>query len=101
MARKQIFLAVDWSDTWRESYFLLPLSSKRSCDEVVLAIVKQETTPGHRVKPILPQKHYLEARINSGDRIVFRVEDGTVRFVDIVKHDDIDRYGRRSVRSGR
>jgi hypothetical protein len=47
------------------------------------------------VKPILPDKHYLEARISSGDRIVFRVEQGTIYFVDVVKHDDIARYGRR------
>ena len=36
-----------------------------------------------------------EARIISGDRIVFRVEHGTIYFVDVVKHDDIARYGRR------
>ncbi len=47
------------------------------------------------MKPILPDKHYLEARISSGDRIVFRVEQGTIYFVDVVKHHDIARYGRR------
>ena len=47
------------------------------------------------MKPIQPEKHYLEARLNSGDRIVFRIEGETVFFVDVVKHDDIERYGRR------
>ena len=41
-----------------------------------------------------------EARINSGDRIVFRVEGGTVFFIDVVKHDDIGRYGWRPRRIG-
>jgi hypothetical protein len=60
-----------------------------------MALIKGTDTPGLNVKPILPDKHYLEARISSGDRVVFRVEEGTVYFVDVVKHDDIARYGRR------
>jgi mRNA-degrading endonuclease RelE of RelBE toxin-antitoxin system len=32
-----------------------------------------------------------ECRINSGDRIIFRIEKGTVFFVDVVHHDDISR----------
>ena len=40
-------------------------------------------------------KYYLEARINSGDRIIFRIEDGSVFFIDVVAHDDIGRYGKR------
>jgi hypothetical protein len=47
------------------------------------------------VKPILPDKHYLEGRISSGDRIVFRIEGSTIYFMDVVRHDDIGRYGRR------
>jgi hypothetical protein len=60
-----------------------------------MALIKRESMSGLRVKPIQPEKYYFEARINSGDRIIFRVEGGTVFFVDIVKHDDIARYGRR------
>jgi len=33
--------------------------------------------------------------MTSGDRIVFRIEAGTIFFVDVVKHDDISRYGKR------
>ena len=51
-----------------------------------------------RIKPIHPEKYYLEARINSGDRIVFRIEKGTIFFVDVVHHDDISRYGKRPKR---
>jgi hypothetical protein len=46
--------------------------------------------------PIRPQKVYLEARLNKGDRIVFRIESGTIYFVDVVSHDDIARYGKKS-----
>jgi len=57
--------------------------------------MKQQDLPGLRVKPILPDKFFYEARISSGDRIIFRVEAGTIDFYDVVKHDDISRYGRR------
>lgn len=60
-----------------------------------MTLIKGVDAPGLNVKPILPDKHYLEARISSGDRIVFRLEQGAIYFVDVVKHDDIDRYGRR------
>jgi len=62
---------------------------------MALIIIRGIGSAGLHVKPILPDKHYLEARISSGDRIVFRLEQGTVYFVDVVKHDDVARYGRR------
>jgi hypothetical protein len=60
-----------------------------------MALIKGTETPGLNAKPILPDKHYLEARISGGDRIVFRQEQSAIFFVDIVSHDDIGRYGRR------
>lgn len=84
-----------WTEQWWQSYARLPAERQASCDRTVMALIKGTDTPGLNVKPILPDKHYLEARISSGDRVVFRVEEGTVYFVDVVKHDDIGRYGRR------
>ena len=60
-----------------------------------MTLIKGADASGLNVKPILPDKHYLEARISSGDRIVFRLELGAIFFIDVVKHDDIGRYGRR------
>jgi len=60
-----------------------------------MALIKGSYAPGINVKPILPEKHYLEGRISSGDRIVFRVEGRSIFFMDVVGHDDIGRYGRR------
>lgn len=95
MARKQTFLAAEWSEPWKESYARLSADRQVACDQAALAILKQATSPGLRIKPIQPEKYYLEARVNSGDRIVFRIEKGTVFFVDVVHHDDISRYGKR------
>ena len=95
MPEKQIFLQTVWSEDWKEAYTALSADRQRSCDHAAIALIKRESSSGLRVKPIQPDKYYFEARVNSGDRIVFRVEAGTIFFMNIVKHDDIDRYGRR------
>ena len=78
-----------------DRYARLGPDRQASCDRVAMALIKGSDTPGLNVKPILPDKHYIEGRISSGDRIVFRVEGSTIYFMDVVKHDDIGRYGRR------
>lgn len=95
MARKQTFLAAVWSNVWKESYAKLSAERQTACDEAVMALIKQTSSPGLRIKPIQPAKYYLEARINSGDRIIFRHAEETLFFIDIVAHDDISRYGKR------
>ena len=95
MPRKQVFLNAEWSEKWKASYAKLSSDRQAACDETAIALIKQTSSPGLRIKPIQPEKYYLEARINSGDRVVFRMEAGTVFFVDIVQHDDISRYGKR------
>jgi hypothetical protein len=96
MARKQTFLAVVWSAIWKENYAKLSAERQAACDEAAMALIKQTSSSGLRIKPIQPAKYYLEARINSGDRIIFRLSEGTIFFIDVVTHDDISRYGKRS-----
>ena len=98
MAEKQTFLPAVWSEVWKQSYASLSGDRQRLCDQAVMALIKRESSSGLRVKPIQPEKYYLEARINNGDRIVFRFEGGSILFIDIVKHDDIGRYGRKPKR---
>lgn len=95
MARKQAFLGAEWSTRFKESYPRLSSDRQRGTDRVVLALMKQDITPGMRIKPVEPEKYYHEARINEGDRLIFRIEGGKVWFVDVVPHDDIGRYGKR------
>lgn len=100
MARKQEFLDAEWSNDWREDYPRLPPDRQASCDRAVMELIKRRSSPGLHVKPILPDKYYLEARISSGERIVFRVEGKTIFFVDVIPHDEIGRYGRRPRTAG-
>ena len=100
MSHRQPFLNIVWLEDWKASYTKLAADRQRACDECAFALIKQAVTPDLRIKPIQPEKYYFEARVNSGDRIIFRIEAGTIFFFDIVKHDDIGQYGRRSKRVG-
>ena len=44
---------------------------------------------------IEPEKYYNEARVNDADRVVHRIANDTVYFVDIVPQDAIGSYGKR------
>jgi hypothetical protein len=92
VARRKTFLGAAWSKRWDKSYVKLSSDRQKGVDKVAIALIKQEVTPGMRVKPIEPEKYYNEARINEGDRLIFRIGEGTVWFVDVVTHDDIGRY---------
>ena len=94
MARKQLFLNAEFSERWKESYQRLQSSQQQGVDKVIMALLKQQPTPGMRVKPIEPDKYHSEARINDGDRLIHRTHGGTVYFIDIVSHDDIGKFGR-------
>jgi hypothetical protein len=94
VARQQEFLTPNWSDRFKTSYAARSPERQRECDRTIMALVKRETSSGLRVKPIVPAKFYLEARLSSGDRVIFRVADQVIYFVDVVSHDDIDRYSR-------
>jgi len=83
-----------FTETWQRSYRALSLDDQRRCDRAVVAILRGESTSGLRLKPILPQRVYSEARLNKGDRIVFRIERGLAIFIDIVAHDEISKYGK-------
>jgi hypothetical protein len=94
VARKKQFLGVEFSDRFGKSYAELSHDRQKGVDRVILALLKQEPTPGMRIKPIQPEKYYYEARINDGDRLVHRIEGGKLWIVDVVGHDDIGRYGK-------
>lgn len=65
-----------------------------------MTLIKGQYPTGLRVKPILPEKYFMEARISAGDRIIFRLDAARIVFVDVVPHDEIGRYGRRPRTTG-
>ena len=93
--RKTRFLAVVFLPGFWESYGRVSLDCQKATDKTILALIKQEPTPGMRPKPILPDKYFYEVRINQSDRLIYRVDSDGLRLADIVSHDDIGRYGQR------
>ncbi len=92
MARKQVFLGAEFSDRFKESYARLSHDRQKGADKAILALMKQKATPGMRLRPVEPEKYYSEARINQGDRLIYRIDGGRLRVVDVVTHDEISRY---------
>lgn len=94
MGRKHEFLNADFAETFEEAYAKLQTHQQGGCDKVIIALLKRKPTPGMRVKPIEPDKYYAEARINDGDRLIHRVQEGTLIVYDVVPHDKIGAYGK-------
>jgi hypothetical protein len=96
VARRQEFLAAEFSKRFEKSYAGLTVAQQYGVDKALMALLKRKSTPDMRIKPIQPEKYYDEARINDGDRLVHRIESGTLWVLDIVAHDDIDGCGRKA-----
>ena len=89
---KQPFLSITFAARFKKNYAAYPLRDHARIDDLIMALCKGAHTPGMRVKPIEPGKVYFEARVNDGDRLIFRVENDTLHVVDVVPHDWIGKY---------
>lgn len=87
------FAHLEFTRQLERAYRRLQPRVQRQCDKAVGHLFANPGHPGLNVKPILPAKVYWEARINVGDRLIFRPEGDTAYLMDIVTHDEISRYG--------
>jgi hypothetical protein len=78
---------------FQKSYGDLETRLQEQCEKALRFLLEARDHPGLGVKPILPGKIYWEARINRSDRLVFRPEGSTAHIIDVVEHDDIERWG--------
>jgi len=94
MRGKQSFVDIVFAPKFKKSYAIYQEREQDRIDELVMALSKGVSTPGMRIKPIEPEKYYYEARVNDGDRVIFRIENETLLVVDVVSHDLIGKYGK-------
>ena len=92
MTRGKTGLQLAYGSRFEQRLRDLPEARRLSSLRVIEALARQQPTPGMRVKPILPARFYNEARISSGDRLIFRIADGVLYLIDLVTHDEIARY---------
>lgn len=77
-----------------EVYHALTKVQKKQADKTVTLLFSNPAHPGLKTHPVKPGKYYWEAYMNSGDRIIYVPEGSHLVLVDIVKHDDIDKYAK-------
>ncbi len=90
------FESAEFTRRFEKSFAALPLEVRRQCRKAILQVMKDPHYPGLRSKPIQPGRFHWEARLNRGDRLIFRPAGDIVYFIDVVSHDDIARYGERT-----
>lgn len=78
---------------FERSFQRLDARRQEQCEKALKQLLESPTPRGLRLKPILPGKVYWEARLNSGDRLVLLPQGVIVYVIDVVSHDDIDRWG--------
>lgn len=62
MARTRCLFKANFPEQWERSYPRLQAAEQKGIEKVVMALVKGETTPGMRIRPIEPEKYFNEAR---------------------------------------
>ena len=82
-----------FTERFRKTYRKATAEMQAPVDATILQLVDNPELPGLRVKPIRHAGYYYEARINRGDRLIFRAEGRHLILVDFVPHDRIGRYG--------
>lgn len=94
MGAAKPFSAVRVLDEFQAAYSKLDLQRQKQADKAVVFLRANPAHPGLEAHPIKPDKYFWEAYVNRSDRIIYRPEGSLLILVDIVKHDDIGRYGR-------
>lgn len=87
------FARVELTARFQKSYAKLSAARQTQCDDALAQLVEEPVSPSLRLKPILPKKNYLEARINQGDRLIICTSNSVAYVMDVVTHDEITRWG--------
>lgn len=89
------FLTVRETDTYKAAFDSLQKAQKKQVLTRLALLIQDRAHPSLNAHQIEPDKHYWEAYVNRGDRLIY-IPDGTVVIlVDVVPHDDIKRYSKR------
>lgn len=87
------FEVAEFTRRFQKSFARLPADAQAQCRKAIGQIMDDSGHPGLHSKPIQPAKVHWEARLNRGDRIIFRPAGRVVFFLDVIPHDEISRFG--------
>jgi hypothetical protein len=94
VARRRPFSHLELTARFDKSFKALDMASQTQCIAALEQLMEDPVAPGLRLKPIQPSKKYWEARINRGDRLILYPVSGMAYVMDVVKHDDIRKWGK-------
>lgn len=94
MTRARGFKRLEITAQFEKSYRKLGPATQKQCDAAVTQLLEEPPRPGLHLKPILPSKQFWEARLNKGDRIILLPKGEVAFLIDVVKHDEIAKYGK-------
>jgi mRNA-degrading endonuclease RelE of RelBE toxin-antitoxin system len=93
MTERAAIERLEFTARFERSFRRLGARRQEQCEKALEQILVSPTPRGLRLKPILPGKIYWEARLNSGDRLILLPEGSVVYVMDVVTHDEIERWG--------
>ena len=70
-------------------------AQRKQLQKQLTQLLSDPAHPSLKAHQIKPDKHYWEAYLNRGDRISYIPQGSHLVLVDVVSHDDINRYSRR------
>lgn len=79
---------------FQDAFQSLDANRQNQATKAVTLLFANPAHPGLRSHPVKPDKYYWEAYMNRSDRIVYIPNHPVLVLVDIVKHDNIGRYGK-------
>lgn len=88
------FRTAERSKEFDRSYARLQKATRKQVEKTISLLFTNPAHPGLEAHPIRPDKYYWEAYVNRGDRLIYVPEGSHLFLVDVIPHDDIDRYGR-------
>ena len=88
------FSTIETGKRFEKSYRHFPASVRTQIDKSVDLLKSNPAHPGLEAHPIQPVRYFWEAYVNKSIRLIYIPEGSRLALVDVVGHDDIDRYGR-------
>jgi hypothetical protein len=88
------FLRLEETEQYKRAKADLQQATRKQVAKRQLLLFTNPAHPSLQTHHIMPDKHYWEAYVNRGDRIIYIPEGDRLVLVDVVSHDDIGRYGK-------
>jgi mRNA-degrading endonuclease YafQ of YafQ-DinJ toxin-antitoxin module len=92
------FQTLETTKQYKEAVASLQQAARKQVVARAKLLFENPAHPSLNAHSIKPDKHYWEAYVNRGDRIIYIPEGSHLVLVDVVSHDDIGRYSKRPAR---